>query len=236
MKNFKLLLATTAMLSATAIVANADDLTSNQANLEVRASFLKPIQAIPETYLGFGIILADEGGKSVVVTPAGELGTPGEGKTQATMISSAGWTNYYDGDNGRYTTYSSLNAGKIRYKGIGNDTWDGANTMEMSAALANAAAKVTFSNDPVTLTSHNGADDGVTCGTVTNFTKNFTQDGNDLILNIGGELTTADLSSAGNSLVCVGNTTVTLVYDDELTPALANEFGSAAADAFFSGD
>ena len=197
-----ILLTTTAMLlSAITLNANAD---SNSATLMVNASFVKPFQLASEQYLGFGLILADEGGKKVVVTTDGKLGAGSD----ATMMSTASFKNYSDS----VVAYSSFNEGLIRAKGFLDNDYDGTFVFPINDDVANLIASVSFSDTSLDLKSQT---DSVTCGTVTGFNSKITIEGEDLLIHVGGTLTTANLSGQSRSVVCVGYTTVTLVYNDE---------------------
>ncbi len=193
MKKHILLTTTAMLLSAVALKANAD---SNSATLDIRAMFLPPFEIIKEQYLGFGIILESEAGRKVIVTTDGKLG---EGST-ATMMSTASLANQMvEGHTG------SFNEAVFRIKGGFTGF-----TVEDEDDL-NAAISVNFADPSVELKS---LYQNKTCGTVTGFTKRIeTTDNNELLLHIGGTLTTATLGT-GTNHGCFGQTTITLVLDD----------------------
>ena len=200
MKKHILLTTTAMLLSAVALNANAD---SNSAQLEVEAMFVKPFQLASEQYLGFGMILADGGNKTVVVKPDGSLGED----TDATMISKASFQNYGNGT----TSNGSLNEGIIRAKGILDDDYDGSYFPTPNEETLNALLSISFSDTSLELKSNT---DSVTCGTVTDFTTNITVENNDALIHVGGKLTTANLTGASRTLVCNAYTTVTVVFND----------------------
>ena len=193
-----LLLATTAMLLST--VAMNTNAASNSATLHIGALFVKPMELISEQYLGFGMILADEGGKTVVVTSDGVLD---EASTTATMISTA---TYNTGPEG------SLMEGVIRLKGFLNEDYDGYGFLVPTGENMDLVYTASFSDTEVELKSNT---DSLTCGTVNNFTTKYTADGDDAILHIGGKLTTADLRGQTRSLMCNGSTTVTVIVNED---------------------
>lgn len=196
-----LLLATTAMLLST--VAMNTNAASNSAELEIHAFFINPLEMVSEQYLGFGTILADEGGKTVVVTSDGELGAG----TTATMMSTGEWTNY-----GNTTTYGSLNEGLIRVKNVSEIYYN--DPMYTIADMMN----ISFSDETVELTDY----EGNACGTVSNFTTDASIEGDDAFIHVGGTLTTADLSGTTSSTACFGYTTVTFVLNDDTFAAIQN--------------
>ena len=99
MKKTLLLGVAASMLSFSAMNVNA---ASNDADLTIHAWFVKPFNLVKEQYLGFGMILADGGGKTVVVTPNGELD---KSKSTATMMSAAKFKNFGE----KMWAYGSLN-------------------------------------------------------------------------------------------------------------------------------
>ena len=200
MKKHILLTTTAMLLSAMAMNANAES--SNSAQLQVHAFFIKPIELISEQYLGFGVVLADEGGKTVIVKNDGTL----DSNSTATVMSKATYTNNGNG---------SFNEGIIRAKGFIDDDMDGTASSFPSIAdeeVLNLLASVDISPKEIELKSQT---DTVTCGTVTGFNTNITAENNDMLIHVGGTLTTANLSGQSRSLVCNGYTTVTLVYNEE---------------------
>ena len=199
MKKHILLTTTAMLLSAITLNANAD---SNSAQLEVQAMFVKPFQLASEQYLGFGMILAGEANKTVIIKNDGTL----DPSSTATILSKA---SYENDDNG------SLNEGVIRIKGaLNNDDIDG--TGQYSLPITEDSLKllysVNISDQELELKS---LTDSVTCGTVTGFNTNMTAENNDMLIHVGGTLTTANLSGTTQSLVCKGYTTVTIVLNEE---------------------
>ena len=93
MKNFKLLLATTAILSTGAMAVKS---ASNDTTLYMYASFMEPLVATLENYLGFGVILADEGGKTVIINPTTGFDTA----SSATMMYKGTHTNIQENQSG----------------------------------------------------------------------------------------------------------------------------------------
>lgn len=208
MKKHILLTTTAMLLSAVAMKTNAEP--TNTAALKVNATFVNPLEMLSEKYLGFGIILADEGGKKVVVTPKGELG---EG-SDATMMSTASYANYYK--NGSYGNVGmgfsgSFNAGLVRVKNAGIISGD----YEFSDI-----AKVTLSSETLELMTYDGS---TVCGVVDDFKTEASMEGDDGLIYVGGTLTTADLSNATSTVGCTGIITLTLVLDGDVLTAAANE-------------
>ena len=190
MKKYILLSVMATLLSSVAIKAKAD---SNSATLNMMIVMMKPFEIIKEQYLGFGIILETEAGRKVIVTPDGKLG---EGST-ATMMSTASLANQMTEGH-----FGSFNEALFRIKGIQLGSVDS----------KDLPISVNFANTSVELKS---LDQNKTCGTVTDFTKRIeTTDNNELLLHIGGTLTTATLGT-GTNHGCFGQTTITLVFDDE---------------------
>lgn len=190
----RILLATTAMLlSAIATKVNAD---SNSAILNMMVLMMKPFEITTESPLGFGMILETEAGRKVIVTPDGKLG---EGST-ATMLSTAKISG-----NGEIFSFSEA---VFRIKG---------SLAEMAIGkeedTINAAISVNFNDTSVELTDNNNPNK--ICGTVSDFTTRFkTADNSELLLHVGGTLTTEDLRENGLT-GCSGNTTITIVFNDE---------------------
>ena len=185
MKNFKLLLATTAILSMGAMAVNADpaSLTSNQAYLDIQAEFVNPITATPVSPLKFSMILADEGGKTVIVTPEGTLSN----SSTATVLK------------------NSVSAGKIEFTGGGELIGfryddEGTNYLDPDTYLS----LVTDSSVNLTFESTK-----VSCGTVGSFEKDLAIENGKLVAKIGGTLTTANVSSVNE--ICTGQITVTIL-------------------------
>ncbi len=201
MKKHILLTTTAMLLSAITLKANAD---SNSAHLNIDALFVKPMELVTENNLKFGMILADEGGKTVIVTPNGDLGET----STATMISKASYKNSYQG---------SFNEAQIRLKGFLNEDYDGADFFEPNEENMNMVYTATFDNNEVELKSNT---ESITCGTVTDFTIKYTAEDDDAILHVGGTLTTADLRGQTRSLMCHGSTTVTIVVNEETMKSL----------------
>ena len=207
MKKYILLTTTAMLLSAVALKANAD---SNSAQLEIKAVFTKPMELMKEQYLGFGRILADEGKKRVVVKPNGELD---EANTTATMLSVATYVNYGED----YYNDGSLNEGIIRAKGFLNDSMYGDDPDLIDEQFLNSMLVVDIPAQPIKLTSGN-----IDCGTVSNFIPHITRDNKDVLIHIGGTLETEDLSEISDSISCQGNTTVTVIYNDEFMKNMGN--------------
>ena len=94
MRNFKLLLATTAILSTTAMVANAEHANYQSVGIGAYVNFRDPISATTIKELGFGILEASSAaGKSLTVNPDGTysgtvkvLGDSGDIPLQAAEI------------------------------------------------------------------------------------------------------------------------------------------------------
>ena len=204
-----LLLATTAMLLST--VAMNTNAASNSAELVIHAQFIKPMELISEQYLGFGLILADGGGKTVIVKNDGTL----DPTSTATMISTASFTNYSD----TRIAYASLNEGLIRSKGaMLNSNADQTEFIDITEDAVNVLYKLNFSDETVELTDY----DGNACGTVSDFNYRFTIDGDDVLAHIGGTLTTANLSTITGTANCFGHTTVTTVMNEDNFAAIQN--------------
>lgn len=197
MKKHILLALLSVFLSAPIMKANAD---SNSAILNMFVVMMEPFEITKEKYLGFGMILEAEAGRKVIVTPDGKLG---EGST-ATMMSTASLANQMTTE----AHVGSFNEAVFRIKGGFSEVvrqWD--------TDLLNAGILVNFADTSVELKS---LYQSKTCGTVTDFTKHIeTADNNELILHIGGTLTTATLGT-GTNHGCFGSTTVTLVINDEI--------------------
>ncbi len=210
MKKHILLTTTAMLLSAITLNANAD---SNSAQLEVKAMFVKPMELISEKYLGFGMILAGEAEKTVIVTTDGKLGDGSD----ATMISKASYKNYGESR----IAHGSFNEGVIRAKGFLDDNFDGASFITLDEEALNLLASISISDKALELKSQT---DSTTCGTVTDFDTKLTIEGNDVLIHIGGKLTTADLRGASRTLQCRGYTTVTFVYNEEKIATVQNNF------------
>ena len=206
MKKTLLLGVAASMLSFSAMNVNAETTPSNTAELELRATFVNPLEMLSEKYLGFGVILADEGGKKVVVTPKGELG---EG-SDATMMSTASYANYYkDGQSTDMSFTGALNAGLVRVKNISGYDYG----VEV--------IKVTLSDESVDLIA---MDDSTVCGVVDAFETEVSVEGDDALIHVGGRLTTADLSHTTSKTECYSKITLTLVLDGDVIAAAANEW------------
>ena len=208
MKKYILLTTTAMLLSAITLNANAG---SNSAELDIQAMFVKPIELIREQYLGFGMILADEGGKKVVVTTDGGVGED----TDATMMSTTTFTNYA----GTSEAYGSFNEGIIRLKGFMQEDYDNVSFLTPNDENLSMIFSANLTNTPVELRSNI---DSTLCGTVTNFNTKFTVEGNDAILHIGGTLNTANLNGQTRTVFCRGYTTVTIVINEENFAAYQN--------------
>ena len=195
-----ILLTTTAMLLS-AITLNANAEPSNSAQLRVSATFVKPLELISEKYLGFGMILADEGGKTVIVKTDGTL----DSNSTATMMSTASFTN---------NESASFNEGIIRVVGGIIDDIDGeaSEFVNVNEETLNYLISINISDKQLELKSKT---DSVTCGTVTDFNSKITVEGEDALIHVGGTLTTANLSGQSRSLLCDGYTTVTIVHNEE---------------------
>ena len=193
-----ILLNTTAMLLS--IVAMNTKAASNSAELEIIAEFLKPMELISEQYLGFGVMLADEGGKTVIVKNDGTL----DPTSTATMISK---TSFENDDTG------SLNQGLIRNKGV----LVGTHWKEVTNDNVNLVIDTVFSHTEVELT-----DGDISCGTVSDLNTRLTVDGNDVLIHVGGTFTTADLSTIVETASCYGSVTVTQVLNPETLSAMKN--------------
>ncbi len=200
-----ILLTTTAMLlSAITLNANAD---SNSVNLEVGAMFVAPFEMVAEQYLGFGVILADEGGKKVVVDTTGALD---EGQTTATMMSTASFHSYENHGDSVEMYLGSLNEGLIRVKNILADNFS--KTPDIYMINVN-------DNEPIELTVRGG----IKCGVVGGWDAKVEEAGNDLLIHVGGTLETADLRGQNTMLACSGAATVTLVINEDTLTDLAED-------------
>ncbi len=213
MKKTLLLGVAASMLSFSAMNVNAEAIPSkpsNTAKLEVLVGFVKPFEMASEKYLGFGMILADEGGKKVVVTTKGELG---EG-SDATMMSTASFANYYN--NGSYGNVfmgaaGSFNTGLVRIKNL----WgDGAGDYEVLDLV-----KVTLSHESVDLIAQ---DDSTVCGVVDAFETEVSMEGNDALIHVGGRLTTEDMRHVTSMEFCYADITVTVVFDGDVFTDIQN--------------
>ena len=196
-----LLLATTAMLLSTAAMnTNAQTAPSNTAQLSIMAMFFKPMVLHEEQPLSFGVILADDAGKKVVVKTDGTLD---QEQTTATMLS--------------YSTNSSgyaIHAGIIRAEGFLNDYWgeDARSDFETMFSIDTGA--------DVTLTAAEGVSDaGKECATVTDLDTTVTFDNDDVLIHVGGTLETKNLKDIKTGVTCYGSATLTiLVADEEVSP------------------
>ena len=209
MKKHILLTTTAMLLSAVAMNTNA---ASNSAELEISASFMKPFEFLREQYLGFGMILADEGGKTVIVKNDGTL----DPTSTATMMSTSSFTNYSNAG----FTIGSLNEGLIRAKGFLTNSSGGLSFVDLDEGAINALATISFSNETVELKDN----DGNTCGTVSGLNYKLTKDGEDVLINVGVKLTTADLRGITGTIECDAYTTVTVVLNENNFAAAQNSF------------
>ena len=201
-----ILLTTTAMLLS-AITLNANAEPSNSVRLQVGASFIAPFEMVAEQYLGFGVILADEGGKKVVVDTTGALD---EGQTTATMMSTASFHSYENHGDGEAMYLGSLNEGLIRVKNILADNFS--KTPDIYMINVN-------DNEPIELTVRGG----IKCGVVSGWNAEVEEAGNDLLIHVGGTLETADLRGQNTMLACSGAATVTLVINEDTLTDLAED-------------
>ena len=193
-----LLLATTAMLLSTAAMntnAQTAQAPSNTIQLPIYAAFYKPMTLEMEHLLAFGPILADEGGKRVVVKTDGTLDV---GETTATMLSVA------SGAGGVLA-----HAGIIRAIGLnsGNDGYE-------------SSAEILKIDTGGEVTLKMVGDDGAlgrACATVKELHPNLTADGDDVLIRIGGILETNDLRDMEQvGAICAGEATVTVLLNDEV--------------------
>ena len=69
MKNLKLLLATTAILSMGAMAAKAEEIVSGVASLQASVNFVEPVSITQSQALHFGTLLHPEAGQSVIWQP-----------------------------------------------------------------------------------------------------------------------------------------------------------------------
>lgn len=207
MKKTLLLGVAASMLSFSAMNVNA---ASNDADLTIHAWFVKPFNLVKEQYLGFGMILADGGGKTVVVTPNGELD---KSKSTATMMSAAKFKNFGE----KMWAYGSLNEGLLRAEGALSGVLGPAVFNNLDESILNSIVSVNFSDDTVDLTS-----DDQTCGTVKDFTTHLTVEGDDILVHVGGTLETADLTGINGAIDCYGLVTLTFIMNEENLTAIQN--------------
>ena len=210
MKKHILLTTTAMLLSAIATNTNA---ASNSAELDIEAFFVRPFEITKEQYLGFGVILADEGGKKVVVKADGSLGED----TSATMMSSATFKNY--GDSTNDFLYGSFNEGLFRVNGLLSDDYDGTMSIPQNETALNLFISVNFNTPSVDLTSNK---ESIKCGTVSDFTTNLTLNDEDVLIHVGGTLTTANLKGTTRSLRCSGSATLTIIFNEDVFAAAQN--------------
>ena len=202
MKKHILLTTTAMLLSAVALKANAD---SNSATLDIYVDVLAPFEITQEQYLGFGIILAGEKDKTVIVTPDGKLG---EGST-ATVLSKASFTNYHDNSS---SITGSFNEGLFKIK---NPEF----SVQQNEDKLNAGMIVIFAPTSVDMIDLGSV---LKCGTVSAFTPRFKPAAEDYVyLHIGGTFTTDKMSQAAR---CHGETTITIVYNEDYLESAANDF------------
>ena len=199
MKKHILLTTTAMLLSAITLNANAD---SNSAQLHIEVDMVEPFEIIREKYLGFGKVLASGPNKTVIVTTDGKL----DPKSTATMMSKASHVNYSYEDNGNYTMHGdSFNEAVFRIKG--------SSISSLSEDTLNVLFLINFADTTVNLMSDYGMEGGKKCGTVSDFTTHaeISSDG-DALLHIGGTFTTSEFSE---SSTCYGETTISIVFNDE---------------------
>ncbi len=200
MKKYILLTTTAMLLSAVAMKTNAEP--SNSTTLNITASFFKPMELIREQNLGFGIILADEGGKTVIVKTNGAL----DSQSTATMMSTASYTQYSNGG----PNFGYFSEGLIRAKGlINNNNEEGIENL-FTINLSTPSIKLV------------GGDNGTTeCGTVDEFTTRITKEGDDVLFHVGGTLTTAKLTEFTDIMIhCQGSVTATIIINEELLKSI----------------
>ncbi len=203
MKKHILLTTTAMLLSAMALKANAD---SNSATLDIYVAVAAPFEITQEQYLGFGLILAGEKDKTVIVTPDGKLG---EGST-ATVLSKASFTNYYN--DGSSVEAGSFNEGLFKIK---SPEFSG----EQNEDVLNAAFIVNFAPTSVDMID---PESGLKCGTVSAFTPRLKPAAEgEAYLHIGGTFTTDKMSQEAG---CHGETTITIVYNDDYVESTVNGF------------
>ena len=197
MKNFKLLLATTAMLSMGAMVANATDDTFT---LTTTVDLLRPALVIEEiSPLHFGRLYAENG--AIVVAEAN--GGHGTGTTAS--------------------IFDPVYGGSIKISGGVFDVIDqltGTNKTQYVANLSNALSGgiVAFPDEDIDLTDGN-----IVCGTIDKDTltqiAEVNAEGGYLTVGIGGTLTLADdieeqMATAKRGLQCSGGIVLTAISND----------------------
>ena len=107
----------------------------------------------------------------------------------------------------------------IRSKGaLLNSNADQTEFIDITEDAVNVLYKLNFSDETVELTDF----DGIACGTVSDFNYRFTVDGDDVLVHIGGTLTTANLSTITGTTNCFGYTTVTSVMNEDNFAAIQN--------------
>ena len=209
MKNIKLLLATTAMLSIGAIAANAD---FNQATIRATASFASPSTATQGDAIIFGILDPNAGG-TLTVNPDGTF----EGT--AKVIENGG-------------SYGSINSGSIKFSGgriplaagdsYSLDAQTGAYTQNLSSFAPNDQNQflVKLALDGARIDMYRSGDSySPSCGYVDNLTQgNASWDGEYYTLRIGGtlnlEFDNDYPDSDGEYIGCMGSTTLTYVIQE----------------------
>ena len=187
MKNFKLLLATTAILSTGALMVNAtSNMESAYGKLKIYATLVKPLVITQNDWLGFGIITGHKG-KKVIVETDGTLGTESDNIVVAQKSTSQ---------------MTSFQAGKL--------TISGTDFSSMSQESL-SAFDINFENE-VTL-SFSDSHGTTYCGTVSDFKKDLSVLGSDLIVKVGAQFIVGNDTdyTIGNPLPCEGETTVTLI-------------------------
>ena len=212
MKNLKLLLATTAMLSVGAMMAKAD-LDDNQTTLDIYALLVSPITANQTQYLSFGVIQIgpNSAKKKVVVGTNDALATSGISGATTTASLLLNRKVNYDG-----ISVGDIRSGKIEFTGpFGHENiTDSAYFLSFDDDTDGTFFKLSFTDAVLT---PDGTGSGLTtCGTVKDFEYVLENDGEGTVTaSIGATLTLAD-SFTGMSdamLGCKGQSVVTWIID-----------------------
>ena len=196
MKNFKLLLATTTILSTGAFIANAL-YTDTEYNVQIHADakLVKSYEVKETKRINFGTIVTTKAGQQVVVNADGTLG---EATTATLLVGSA-----QSGD--AQVPADAIQAGQISVEGIGDGRW-----YDMS-----------INTGTITLKAGN-----VTCGVATIAADNMSNstdgtsgtgdwDGDTATIDFGGTfvLDSQIESNMSTDLDCTGAGTITIMND-----------------------
>ena len=207
MKNFKLLLATTAILStgALAVLADPTPVFNNDTVSPViyaEAIIIKPltVSSSSEEPINFGSMVFEKG-KYVTINTAGEIDTNASNATTYDVQRRAA----------RVHLSGTGTIGNMIY-GMNNDPEEEYTDDELTADIS---PYITFTIPDITLTAENN----INCGKVDSFEQKYHLANDGIDVYIGGKFTMSNndiTMPASGFLNCSGNVTATLVFPRDL--------------------